>query len=165
MFFWNASNLRTANLFVLANTLSQLLYITTRLPALRTPSTPSLLTHAVAKTFAGIGVLDLLHNTSAAYFRGNMSPPPALRALTAVGFGAAGAASDAIFGVCLVYDLAALAVGQAAAPGGDAAWARLLGACAVGTAVVVGLANWLRPRYTDGKEDYVRVRDEVEEDV
>ncbi|KKY16066.1 hypothetical protein UCDDS831_g07297 [Diplodia seriata] len=121
MFFWNASALRTSNLFVLANTLSQLLYTATRLPTLRTSSTPSLLTHFVAKTFAGIGVLDLLHNTSAAYFAGNMSPAPAARALTAVGFGLAGAASDWIFG---------------------------------------------GPRYTDGKEeDYVRVRDEVEEDV
>ncbi|KAF9630496.1 hypothetical protein BFW01_g1058 [Lasiodiplodia theobromae] len=134
MFFWNSSHLRTANIFVILNT-----------------------------TFAGIGVLDLLHNTSAAYFPGDLNPSGAVRALTGVGFGIAGALSDWIFGGCLVYDLVALAVGQGAV--GEGGWARLLGAYAVGTGAVVGLGNWLRPRYIDDKEDYVRVQEEVEESV
>ncbi|KAK0653556.1 hypothetical protein DIS24_g6019 [Lasiodiplodia hormozganensis] len=163
MFFWNSSHLRTANLFVILNTVSQLAYLTTRLPPLRTASPASALTHIVAKTFAGIGVLDLLHNTSAAYFPGDLNPSGAVRALTGVGFGIAGALSDWIFGGCLVYDLVALAVGQGTV--GEGGWARLLGAYAVGTGAVVGLGNWLRPRYIDGKEDYVRVQEEVEESV
>ncbi|GME26319.1 hypothetical protein GTA08_BOTSDO01517 [Neofusicoccum parvum] len=135
LFFWNANDLRTSNAFVILNITAHLLYISTRLPALRTSSANSILTHVVAKTFAGIGVLDLLHNTSAAYFASNLAPSTAVKALTGVGFGLAGAASDWIFGGCLAYDLVALAVGQNA------------------------------PRYTDGEDDYIRVQEEVEERV
>lgn len=135
MFFWNSNDLATANIFVVVNTLTQLLYIAAFLPPLRPKSTPSLLTHIVAKTFAGIGVLDLLHNTSAAYYRG--VPPSALvKAATGVGFAAAASMSDWIFGGCLVYDLVALAVGQ----GGS--WGGLLGAYAGVTAGIVGWRNW-----------------------
>ncbi|ORX99406.1 hypothetical protein BCR34DRAFT_495399 [Clohesyomyces aquaticus] len=135
MFFWNSNDLKTSNIFVLINTLSQLTYITTMLPPLDTRSTPNLLTHIVAKTFAGIGVLDLLHNTSAAYFK-NIPPSTLVQVATGVGFAAAGACSDWIFGACLVYDLVALSMGQS---GG---WSRLLGAYALGTAGIVGVRNW-----------------------
>ncbi|OJD33247.1 concanavalin a-like lectins glucanase [Diplodia corticola] len=142
MFFWNSSHLRASNAFVALNTISQLAYLTTgRLGPLRTSSPSSALTHVVAKTFAGIGVLDLLHNTSAAYFPGVLSPGAAVRVLTGVGFAVAGAASDWILGGCLVYDLLALAVGQREV--GEGRWAGLLGAYAVGTAAVVGLGNWV----------------------
>jgi hypothetical protein len=70
MFFWNSNNLETSNIFVIINTLAQLGYIATALEPLDTRSTPNFLTHIVAKTFAGIGVLDLLHNTAAAYYVG-----------------------------------------------------------------------------------------------
>lgn len=135
MFFWNSSDLKTANIFVTINTLTQLFYLSTSLPRLRTNSTPSLLTHVVAKTFAGIGVLDLLHNTSAAYYRG-VPPSSLVQVATGVGFAAAASASDWIFGGCLVYDLVALGIGQ----GGS--WGKLLGAYAGVTAGIVGLRNW-----------------------
>lgn len=101
---------------------------------MNTSSTSSILTHVVAKTFAGIGVLDFLHNGAAAFLRGE-SATSAVRVLTGVGFGAASAASDWIFGSCLVYDLVALAVGQ------SGSWRTLLGAYAVGSAGIVVAKN------------------------
>ena len=61
-----------------------------------------------------------------------------IKVLTGVGFGLASAASDWIFGGCLVYDLVALAVGR----GGS--WGQLLGAYAVGSAAIVGAKNLAR---------------------
>ena len=140
MFFWNSSDLRTSNLFVIANTFTQLFYTAFLLPPLDTRSTPSLLTHLVVKTFAGIGVLDLLHNTSAAYYVG-VPASGLVKALTGLGFGAAACVSDWIFGACLVYDLVALSVGQTQY--GEAGWGMLLAGYAVGTAGIVGLRNWV----------------------
>lgn len=136
MFFWNSNNLGVANIFVIVNTASQLYYIASRLKPMRTNSSTSVLTHIVAKTFAGIGVLDLLHNTSAAYFVGQ-SPSFLTKVLTGVGFAGLASGSDWIFGGCLVYDLVALSVGQT----GD--WAKLLAGYAVGTAAIVGIKNWI----------------------
>jgi hypothetical protein len=138
MFFWNANDLKTSNIFVIINTCSQLAYIATRLKPLKTNSTDSILTHFVTKTFAGIGVLDLLHNTSAAYFR-NEAPSTLVKVLTGLGFAAGSVLSDWIFGGCLVYDLVALAVGQSAL---DKNWGGLLGAFAAGSAAIVGIKNW-----------------------
>lgn len=135
MFFWNSNDLETSNIFVIINTLTQIGYISTLLPPLDTRSMPSFLTHVVAKTFAGIGVLDLLHNTSAAYYR-NVPPSSLVQIATGVGFAAAASASDWIFGGCLVYDLIALSVGQ------EGGWGRLLGGYAAMTAGIVGLRNW-----------------------
>ena len=135
MFFWNSNNLEVSNIFVVINTLTQIGYISTLLPPLDTRSTPSFLTHIVAKTFAGIGVLDLLHNTSAAYYKG-VEPSSLVQIATGVGFAAAASVSDWIFGGCLVYDLVALSMGQS---GG---WSRLLGGYAAMTAGIVGLRNW-----------------------
>jgi len=135
MFFWNSENLKTSNIFVIINTLAQLAYISTQLKPMNTKSSNSVLTHVVAKTFAGIGVLDLLHNTSAAYFVG-VPPSQTVKILTGVGFAAAGAMSDWIFGGCLVYDLIALSVGQ------TGSWSRLLGGYAAMTAGIVGFKNW-----------------------
>lgn len=135
MFFWNANDLKTSNIFVIINTLSQLAYITTMLPPMNTKSTPSVLTHIVAKTFAGIGVLDLLHNTSAAYYR-NVAPSTLVQVATGLGFGLAASQSDWIFGGCLVYDLVALSVGQ------EGRWGSILGAYAGVSAVIVGMRNW-----------------------
>lgn len=134
MFFWNSENLKTSNIFVMINTLTQLFYVATLLPKMNTNSLSSILTHVVAKTFAGIGVLDLLHNTSVAYFK-DQAPSTLVMALTGVGFGLGAASSDWIMGSCLVYDLIALAVGQ------SGNWRWLLAAYAVGAAAIVGAKN------------------------
>ncbi|KAF2429143.1 hypothetical protein EJ08DRAFT_300969 [Tothia fuscella] len=141
MFFWNSNNLATSNIFVIINTVAQIAYLTTRLKPLNTKSTPSILTHIVAKTFAGIGVLDLLHNTSAAYYKG-VPPSTAVQALTGVGFAAAASMSDWIFGGCLAYDLVGLAVGQGISQGSS--WGRLLGGYAAMTAGIVFTKNWTK---------------------
>lgn len=140
MFFWNSSNLKTANIFVIINTLTQLFYITSKIAPMNTKSTSSVLTHIVAKTFAGIGVLDILHNSSVAYAK-NVAPGTAVKVLTALGFAAASASSDWIFGGCLVYDLIALAIGQASYQYAGANWSWMLGAYAVGAAAIVAAKN------------------------
>lgn len=137
MIFWNSERLDISNIFVTINTLTQLYYIGARIAPMNTASTSSVLTHVVAKTFAGIGVLDLLHNTAAAFFKG-AAPSTLVKVLTGVGFGAASAMGDWIFGGCMVYDLVALAAGQS---GG---WRTLLGAYAVGSAAIVGAKNLAR---------------------
>lgn len=142
MIFWNQSQLRTANVFVLINSFTQLYYIFFRLAPMNTSSTSSILTHIVSKTFAGIGVLDFLHNGSVAYFD-HQGPNTLVKVGTAVIFGGLASVSDWIFGGSLVYDLVALSVGQSGIKGQED-WGALLGVYAVGTAAVVGLRNWLR---------------------
>jgi hypothetical protein len=88
----------------------------------------------VSKTFAGISVLDFLHNGSVAFFK-DQPATTAIKVLTGIGFGLASAASDWIFGGCMVYDLVALAVGQS----GD--WRTLLSLYAVGAAGIVTAKN------------------------
>lgn len=141
MIFWNSSRLEAANVFVLINSLSQLYYIFGRLPPMNLNSTNSVLTHVVSKTFAGIGVLDLLHNGSVAYFN-HQQPSTAVKVLTGLGFAGLGACSDWIFGGCLVYDLIAISVGQRIY--GNESWSNLLGLYAVGTAGIVGLRNIMK---------------------
>lgn len=143
MLFWNSNNMKGSNVFVWINSLSQLAYLTGivgNLGKLNTRSTSSWLTHINAKTFAGIGVLDLLHNTGTAYFVGQQ-PGALAKAMVGVGFGLASASSDWIFGGCMVYDLIALAVGQSSY---NPDWAKLLGAYAVGSAAIVAGKNLAR---------------------
>jgi hypothetical protein len=140
MIFWNASALKTANVFVLINSLTQLYYIFGRLPPMNTRST-SVLTHIISKTFAGIGVLDLLHNGSVAYFD-HQGPNTLVKVLTGVGFGALASMSDWIFGGCLAYDLVALAVGQRGI--GETVLSNLLGIYALSTAGIVTAKNLVR---------------------
>lgn len=137
MIFWNSSRLDISHVFVTINSAAQLYYITAKLAPMNTSSTSSVLTHIVSKTFAGIGVLDFLHNYSAA-FRVGESPSTLIKVLTGVGFGVGSAFSDWIFGGCLVYDLIALSIGQK----GD--WSKLLGWYAVGSAGIVAARNLLR---------------------
>lgn len=134
MVAWNSNRLDISHGFVTVNTIAQLYYITSRLPPMTTRSTSSVLTHIVSKTFAGIGVLDFLHNGSAAFFRNHPATLP-IKVLTGIGFGLASAASDWIFGGCLVYDLVALAAGQQ----GD--WRTWLSIYAVGAAGIVTAKN------------------------
>lgn len=137
MTVWNTNHLAASHVFVTINTFTQLWYIASKLKPMNTKSTSSVLTHIVSKTFAGIGVLDFLHNGSAAFFVGQ-APSTAVKVLTGVGFGLASATSDWIFGGCLVYDLVALAVGQS----GD--WRTLLSMYAVGSAGLVAARNLAR---------------------
>lgn len=141
MFFWNAEQLKISNIFVVINTFTQLYFVFNKLGPMNTASTSSLLTHINAKTFAGIGVLDLVHNVSVAYFKDAL-PSTAIKAITAAGFAGLGACSDWIFGGCLVYDLVALSVGQATL--NNPSWSKLLGAYAVGTAAIVGIRNYFK---------------------
>ncbi|KAL8755733.1 MAG: hypothetical protein Q9199_003447 [Rusavskia elegans] len=162
MVFWNSERLDISNIFVLINSLSQLYYITAKLPAMNTNSTSSILTHIVSKTFAGIGVLDLLHNGSAAFAK-DQPASTMVKALTGVGFGLASVASDWIFGGCLVYDLVALTVGQSSIDGG---WAKLLGAYAVGSAAIVGAKNLARPPYNGPNSGYSKTAtDDIQDRV
>lgn len=139
MVFWNSSRLDISHIFVSINTAAQLYYVIQRLAPLDTKSTSSVLTHIVSKTFAGIGVLDFLHNYSAA-FRVGEAPDALIRVLTGVGFGVASFFSDWIFGGCLVYDLVALSVGQRTVNPG---WGNQLGLYAGGSAVLVAARNLL----------------------
>lgn len=140
MFFWNSENLKAANIFVIINTLSQLFFVSTQLGPMDTRNTGSVLTHVVSKTFAGIGVLDILHNTSVAYFKDAL-PSTTVKVVTGLGFGAVSAMSDWIFGGCMVYDLIALSVGQSQY---NVGWSKMLGLFAVGSAVIVGAKNYLK---------------------
>lgn len=137
MVFWNSNRLDISHIFVTINSAAQLYYVARRLGPMNTNSTSSVLTHIVSKTFAGIGVLDLLHNYSAA-FRVGEAPSTLIKVATGVGFGLASAFSDWIFGGCMVYDLVALACGQQ----GD--WSKLLGVYALGSAGIVAARNWIR---------------------
>lgn len=107
---------------------------------MNTKSTSSVLTHIVSKTFAGIGVLDFLHNYSAG-FRVGEQPSTLIKVATGVGFGLASAFSDWIFGGCMVYDLVALALGQKDLNGD---WSKLLSLYAVGSAGIVAARNLIR---------------------
>ncbi|RDW71493.1 hypothetical protein BP6252_08056 [Coleophoma cylindrospora] len=157
MIFWNSSALKSANVFVLVNSLTQLYYIFGHQKPMNTASRSSVLTHIVSKTFAGIGVLDLLHNGSVAYFD-HQGPSAMVKVVTGLGFGALASCSDWIFGGCLVYDLIALAVGQRGI--GETDWSNLLGAYAVGAGAIVAARNWVRPPYVkEDNSDYERVDD------
>ena len=137
MIFWNSERLDISQVFVMINTFTQLYYLIAKQGRMDTSSTSSALTHGVSKTFAGIGVLDFLHNGAAAFFKG-ATPNTAVKVLTGVGFGLASGSSDWILGGCLVYDLVALASGQ------HGQWRMLLAAYAVGCAAIVGAKNWIR---------------------
>ena len=137
MVFWNSEQLQLSNVCVLINSLSQLYYVFAKLEPMDTSSTTSILTNVVAKTFAGIGVLDLLQNGSVAYFK-DAPATMTVKVVTALVFGLASAAGDWIFGGCMVYDLVALAVGQ------SGSWRNLLAAYAVGAAGIVGAKNFAR---------------------
>ncbi|KAI1082922.1 hypothetical protein F5B20DRAFT_530866 [Whalleya microplaca] len=144
MIFWNQSNFEVSNIFVIINSFTQLFYVFVRLPVMNLKSWNSILTYIVSATFAGIGVLDLLHNSAVAYAK-NQSPATLIKVLTGLGFGALASASDWIFGGCLVYDLIALMVGQRIY--GNTGWSNVLGAYAAGTAAIVAAKNWASPPY------------------
>ncbi|WWC90480.1 uncharacterized protein L201_005416 [Kwoniella dendrophila CBS 6074] len=145
MMFWNANNLKGSNVLVTINTLSQL-YYTFYLRDKKPNSYQSKLTNAIVITFAGVGVLDQFHNTTAAYFPA--LPPnllvklttPILSLLTAI-------SSPLLFSSCIAYDLFGLAVGQhqlaqkalnGLGGGGGENWAKLLGGLGLGVVGIIG---------------------------
>ncbi|KAK8138558.1 hypothetical protein PG984_001938 [Apiospora sp. TS-2023a] len=154
MVVWNQSDLKTANDFVIVNSCLQLYYVFARLGPMDLDSWTSILTHIVSKMFAGIGALDLLHNSSAAYAVGQ-APGTAVKVLTGLGFGGLAACSDWILGACLAYDLVALMVGQRVY--GNVAWSNLLGGFVSVVAGFVVVCNCLRPPYVR-RGDYQALR-------
>lgn len=140
MFFWNSEQLKIADIFVTINTTAQLFYVFTQLEPMDTRNWNSILTHVVSKSFAGIGVLDLLHNTSVAFYK-DQAPSTLIKVATGLGFAGLASVSDWIFGGCVVYDLVGLSVGQMAY---DKSWSQMLGAFAVGTAAIVGARNYFK---------------------
>ena len=142
MFFWNSGQLKAADVFVIINTTAQLWYVFTQLGPMNTRSWGSILTHVVSKSFAGIGVLDILHNTSVAFYK-DESPSTLLKIFTGLGFAGMSAVSDWILGGCLAYDLVGLSVGQAAYSS-DRSWPSLLGAFSVGCAAIVAVKNYFK---------------------
>ncbi|KAM7201580.1 hypothetical protein V8F20_004808 [Naviculisporaceae sp. PSN 640] len=177
---WVSSNLTASAVPVAINTLIQLYYLFIRLPSLphlssiypaNAPSLPktttmnlssttSFLTHTVLKTFAGISILDLLQTGSLVFFNHDIYPTNMTKVLTGVGFAtlalAGGRSSDWIFGGSLVYDLAALAVGQRVY--GNVEWSKLLGIYAGGLCAIVGLKNSLWWPYARRGEGYETLR-------
>ena len=124
----NSESFGASQTLVTLNTFGQLFYVTFMLPPRMPDNT---LTHLVSKTFAGIGVLDFLHNGAVAWYPG-VAPSLAVKILTGVGFGVGTLFSDGILGLCLVYDLFSLYLGQS----GD--WKTLLGVYTLGAAGIVG---------------------------
>jgi len=161
MFFWNAEHLKIADIFVVVNTTAQLFYVFTQQEPMDTRSWGSILTHVNSKTFAGIGILDIVHNTSVAFYK-NQRASDFVKIATAVGFAGLSASSDWIFGGCLVYDLIALSVGQK--DYGDQGWSRLLGIYAIGSAAIVAARNLLKPPYV--QKGYIAAeQDDVDDQV
>jgi hypothetical protein len=118
---------------VTVNTFSQLFYVAFMLPP-RNPENS--MTHFVAKTFAGIGVLDFLHNGAVAFYP-HTAPSVAIQIATGVGFGVGALISDGILGSCLVYDLLSLYLGQ------SGSWKSLLGWYTLGAGGIVGYRTLL----------------------
>jgi len=104
------------------------------------------------------GVLDLFHNTTAAYFPG-VAPNAFTTVATVLSAPLTALVSPLLFGSCIAYDLFGVAIGQhqlaqkalgslTNGGGGGEGWARLLGALGLGVSAVVGTrayngAKWL----------------------
>ncbi|GAA96931.1 uncharacterized protein L969DRAFT_19805 [Mixia osmundae IAM 14324] len=121
---WEFENFSLSNVFVIINSASQLYYLFAR--AQNLPQTD--LTHLVCSTFAGIGVLDMLHNGALAFFPQVVSQPAGwVQALSAVGFAAGVATSKSLsFAASLVFNTVALTLAQ------SGQWQQVMG----GTSVV-----------------------------
>ncbi|EJD03486.1 uncharacterized protein FOMMEDRAFT_154558 [Fomitiporia mediterranea MF3/22] len=130
MVFWNHEKFTASQLLVSINTFAQL-YAVARLPAY---TQQTALTHWVAKTTAGIGLLDFVDNGAVALA---YSPPPStlVQILAAAFFGIPSILGDPILGGCIIYDLVALYSGQ------QGSWRSTLGWFATGSAAIVGLKS------------------------
>ncbi|KAI0070329.1 hypothetical protein K474DRAFT_1693846 [Panus rudis PR-1116 ss-1] len=138
LYAWLGENFVTSQVLVTINTFAHL-YAVARLPQLTVTSSRLMkLTHLVAKTIAGIGILDFVDNGGVAA-RIRAPPSTLLQAATYILFPAAAALSTPTFGWTLVYDLAALYVGQrfGAGPAADS-WGNRLGLTALAVGGIVG---------------------------
>ena len=143
LFFWLREEFTASQVLVTINTVAQLAAVA-RLPPI-TPGSSRLmvLTHLVAKTFAGIGVLDLLDNGGVMGVRNSVpkcqtpsdycvaqryaAPPSKLvQGLTYALFPLATAASTPFFGLTLLYDVLGVCIGQRTVPGAGG-WSTGLG--------------------------------------
>jgi hypothetical protein len=95
-------------------------------------------------------MLDLVHNTAAAYYPG-VVPNTLTQVATSIAAPLIALTSPLLFGACVAYDLFGLAVGQhqiankvvgavvsGLQGGGVENWARLLGGLGVGVSAIVG---------------------------
>ncbi|KAI0352267.1 hypothetical protein OH77DRAFT_1486044 [Trametes cingulata] len=137
LFFWLREDFKASQLLVTINTFAQLLAVAALPPLTPTSSSLLRLTHFVAKTFAGIGVLDFIDNGGVAT-RYRAPPSNLVQAATYAFFPLAAAASKPLFGSILLYDVVAVAVGQMGVVGAGA-WPTRLGWTALATAGVVGV--------------------------
>ncbi|KIJ09943.1 hypothetical protein PAXINDRAFT_119725, partial [Paxillus involutus ATCC 200175] len=114
MVFWTKEWFWAAQAMVTINTLIQLYAVYYLLGIYYSPFAPSMYnmsTHLVAKTFAGISVLDFLDNGAVAV--GYLGPPSVpVQILTVVLFIRLAVSSDTAFRLCILYDILALLVGQ-----------------------------------------------------
>lgn len=113
--------------------------------------TPVLLN--ILKSTAGLitsGILDLFHNTSAAYFPG-LPPNFLTKIFTIAAAPLTALVSPLLFGACIAYDLFGIAIGQhqlaqkaigGMGGGGGESWARLVGGLGFGVAAIVGARAW-----------------------
>ncbi|RPD64583.1 hypothetical protein L226DRAFT_451644 [Lentinus tigrinus ALCF2SS1-7] len=137
LFFWLREDFVASQVLVTINTFAQLAAVAA-LPPL-TPTSPMLhrLTHLVAKTFAGIGVLDFIDNGGVA-LRYRAPPSALVQAVTYVMFPVGALSSSPMFGSVLLYDLVAVAIGQVGVPGAGP-WPMRLGWTSLATALLVGI--------------------------
>jgi len=125
LYFWLREDFTASQVLVTINSTIQLLAVALLPPLTESSSHLMRLTHYVAKTFAGIGVLDFIDNGGVAL--GYHAPPSTLlQALTYTLFPIATAASTPLCGSFLLYDVLAIAVGQRGVLGG-AEWSSRLG--------------------------------------
>ncbi|KAI0066702.1 hypothetical protein BV25DRAFT_1419286 [Artomyces pyxidatus] len=134
LWFWLREQFGASQAFVTANTTMQVLALAL-IPGLagppRSASRAEILLHLVAKTFAGVGVLDIIDN-GAVWLKYSV-PSTTVQVATGAGFVLGGMFTDTIFGTCLVYDLVGFAMAQ------EGQWGRNLGWLAGTTAAAVGL--------------------------
>ncbi|KAI0347873.1 hypothetical protein BDW22DRAFT_1320281 [Trametopsis cervina] len=141
LIFWLKENFWAAQVLVTINTAAHL-YAVARLPPL-TANSPRLLyaTHFVAKSIAGIGLLDFIDNGGVAT-RYRAPPTQWVQAFTFAFFPLAAALAGPFFGSTIAYDILAVYVGQRNVLGA-AQWGTRLGWTALATAGVVGVKAFL----------------------
>ncbi|THH10386.1 hypothetical protein EW145_g1347 [Phellinidium pouzarii] len=126
MFFWNRQQFGMSQALVSINSLAHI-YAVSQLPPL---TSANVLTHWVAKTTAGIGLLDFVDNGAVALrYR---TPSTLVKILTGGFVALANVIADPIVGGCIGYDLFALYSGQ------QGMWSSLLGWLALGSGVAAG---------------------------
>ncbi|EPT03831.1 hypothetical protein FOMPIDRAFT_1115036 [Fomitopsis schrenkii] len=139
--FWLREEFTASQVLVTINTVAQLAAVA-RLPPI-TPGCSRLmvLTHLVAKTFAGIGVLDLLDNGGVV---GRYAAPPSklVQGLTYALFPLTTVTSTPFFGLTLLYDVLGVWIGQRAVPGAGG-WSTGLGWTAFAMGGIIGIKAYL----------------------